>query len=363
MDDSDPQIEFFGAEGCTHCIKAKARLKAQLFHGKDAETRLAHIVGKLKEAGRGKPYDCLIGLSGGVDSSYVMVKAKELGLRPLALHIDNSWNAELAVHNIKQLVAKLEIDLVTLVIDWNEIRALQRACFRVPLVDIEIVSDHAIFAALFRTAAKHNIRYILSGNNLATESILPASWVFDKRDAKHIASVYKRYGEGLPLKTYPFLRPLRFLYYIFGRRIRLIPLLNYLSYDKGKAIEHLKEHYGWKPYANKHGESVFTRFYQEYYLPKKYGIDKRRAHYSSQIVAGQMTREEALALLQKPLFTAEEAAQEKAYVLKKLGFSEEEFDAIMEAPAVPHRALPNNLWMFDLRNPFTRFVRRIAQSE
>ena len=364
MDDTDPNIEFFGEQGCNHCQHAKERLATQLFHGEEGAKKLALIVDKLKEAGKGKAYDCLIGISGGVDSSYVLVKAKELGLRPLAVHIDNGWNAELAVHNIRELMDRLGIHLVTYVIDWNEIRALQRACFRVPLVDIEIVSDHAIFATLFRLAAKHDIRYILAGMNLATESILPAAWAYDKRDAKHLRSVYRRFGEGLKLRSYPFLFPLRFLYYVFVKKIRIVSLLNYVDYDKGKALEMLREKYGYRPYANKHGESVFTRFYQEYYLPQKFGFDKRKAHYSSQVAAGQMTRDTALELLKKPLFAAGEAEQEKAYVLKKLGFSEAEFQAIMQKPATAHLALPNNQWMFDIKkNPVTRFVRRIAQGE
>lgn len=363
MDDSDPNIEFFGEQGCNHCIKAKERLANQLFTGKEGEEKLAAIVARLKASGKGKAYDCVIGISGGVDSSYVLVKAKELGLRPLAIHIDSGWNSELAVHNIRELMNRLGIDLVTYVIDWNEIRALQRACFRAPLVDIEIVSDHAIFAVLLRMAAKHNVRYVLAGMNLATESILPKAWVYDKRDSKHLMAVYKRFGEKLALKTYPFLSPLRFLYYIFIKRIRIIPLLNYVSYDKGQALEKLTADYGYRPYPNKHGESVFTRFYQEYYLPKKFGFDKRRAHYSSQIAAGQMTREEALELLKKPLFADGEAAQERSYLLKKLGFSDEEFEHIMRKPVMAHADLPNNAWMFDLRNPITRFVRRVAQSE
>ena len=360
MDTTDPDIAFFGDAGCSHCIRAKERLHKERFTD---PRRLEQMVAEVKRAGRGRPYDCLIGISGGVDSSYVLVKAKELGLRPLAVHMDNGWNAEIAVHNIKALVEKLGIDLITYVIDWREIRALQRACFAVPLIDIEIVSDHAIFAVLFSTAAKHNIRYVFSGGNLATESILPKAWVYDKRDARHVKAVYGRYGEGQPLRTYPFLFPLKFLYYVLAKRIRFIPLLNYLSYHKPEAVAHLQKHYGWKPYANKHGESVFTRFYQDYYLPQKFGFDKRKAHYSSMIAASQMTRDEAVRRLAEPLFSPEEFAQEKSYVLKKLGYTEEEFARIMRTPAVPHRDLPNNAWMFDPRNPVTRFIRKLTQRD
>jgi N-acetyl sugar amidotransferase len=363
MDDSDPDIEFFGADGCNHCIRARDRIAHDAFPGPDGIARLAALIETIKASGKGKAYDCLVGISGGVDSSYVIYQAKQLGLRPLALHLDNGWNSELAVSNIEQLMTKLGIDLVTHVVDWEEIKDLQRACFNAPLLDIEIISDHAIFAAMFQTAAKHGIQYILSGSNVATESIMPKRWFYDKRDRKHVLAVHRKFGGRVKLATYPTLSPLAFLSAIFIRHVRMIPILNYGTYHKPQAVEFLSREFGWKPYPNKHGESTFTRFFQDYYLPTKFGIDKRKAHYSSMIAAQQMTREEALSRLNEPLFRPEALAIEKEYVLKKLGYSDAEWERILQKPAIPHESLPNNSWMFDLSNPLVRFIRRTAKRE
>ena len=363
MDDSDPDIQFFGEEGCNHCIKARARVKNDAFPGTDGEKRLEELVKIIKKSGEGKAYDCLVGISGGVDSSYVIWKAKQLGLRPLALHLDNGWNSELAVHNIERLMTKLGIDLVTHVVDWEEIRDLQRSCFNAPVLDIEIISDHAIFATMFKTAAKHGIKYILSGSNVATESIMPRRWFYDKRDKKHVLAVHKKFGGTAKLKTYPTLSPLQFLWCIFVRKIRMIPILNYGDFNKPAAVEFLKNEFDWRPYPNKHGESTFTRFFQDYYLPSKFGIDKRKAHYSSMIAAQQMSRNDALANMNTPLFRPEDLAVEKEYVLKKLGYSEAEWARIMQTPAIPHEMLPNNSWMFNTDNPLVQFIRRTAKRE
>lgn len=363
MDDSDPDIQFFGAEGCNHCIRARDRVRNDAFPGPEGEAKLAAIVEKMKEAGRGKPYDCLVGISGGVDSSYVIWKAKQLGLRPLALHLDNGWNSELAVSNIEQLMTKLGIDLVTHVVDWEEIKDLQRSCFNAPLLDIEIISDHAIFAIMFKTAMKHGIQYILSGSNVATESIMPKRWFYDKRDKKHVLAVHKRFGGTVKLATYPTFSPLAFLKSIFLNKVRMIPILNYGDYNKPAVVEFLSREFGWRPYPNKHGESTFTRFFQDYYLPTKFGIDKRKAHYSSMIAAGQMTRDEALSRLNEPLMCPDQLAIEKEYVLKKLGYSDAEWDQIITKPAIPHESLPNNAWMFDTNRGLVRWIRKIAKGE
>ncbi|MFM9889409.1 MAG: N-acetyl sugar amidotransferase [Rickettsiales bacterium] len=363
MDTTDPEIVFHGADGCNHCINARARIEHDAFPGTEGEARLAALAETIKAAGRGREYDCLVGISGGVDSSYVIYKAKQLGLRPLALHLDNGWNSELAVHNIERLMTKLGIDLVTHVVDWEEIRDMQRACFNVPLMDIEIVSDHAIFAAMFKTAAQHGIKYILSGSNVATESIMPRAWFYDKRDSRHVRAVHRKFGAGVRLKTFPFLSPWKFLQYVFVNKIRMIPMLNYGGFNKPMAVEFLGREFDWRPYPNKHGESTFTRFFQDYYLPAKFGIDKRRAHFSSMIAAGQMTRDEAISRLSTPLFTPEALAIEKEYVLKKLGYTSPEWDAIMARPATPHQALPHNGWMFNTNNPLVQFIRRTTKME
>jgi aminotransferase len=363
MDTTDSEIQFFGTKGCNHCINARARLQHDRFPGPAGEARLESLIAHIRKKGGHGRYDCLVGLSGGVDSSYLLYKAKKMGLRPLAVHVDNSWNSELAVNNIQHLIRALGVDLITLVIDWEEIRDLQRACFSVPLTDIEIISDHAIFAGLYQTAARNGIKFILSGTNVATESILPPSWGYDKRDSKHVLAVHKKYGSGVALRSYPWLSPLKFLYYVLIRGIRFVPILNYGDYNKQQAIDLLQREYGWRPYPNKHGESTFTRFFQDYYLPQKFGFDKRKAHLSSLICSGEITREAALEALKKPLYDPGELAVEKDYVLKKLGYSEAEFQKIMAAPPVPHKELPNNAWMFNVRNPLVSFIRRLAKFE
>lgn len=363
MDTTDPDIVFHGTAGCNHCITARARIAHDAFPGPEGEARLQALVETIKQSGKGKAYDCLVGISGGVDSSYVIYKAKQLGLRPLALHLDNGWNSELAVHNIERLMTGLGIDLMTHVVDWEEIRDLQRACFNAPLMDIEIISDHAIFAAMFKTAAQHGIKYILSGSNVATESIMPRAWFYDKRDSRHVRAVHRMYGSGVKLKTFPLLSPWKFLQYVFINRIRMIPILNYGDFNKQSAVEFLGRAFDWRPYPNKHGESTFTRFFQDYYLPQKFRIDKRKAHFSSMIAAGQMTREQALERLRAPLFRPDELAIEREYVLKKLGYSEAEWASIMARTAIPHVSLPHNGWMFNTNNPLVQFIRRTTKME
>jgi len=364
MDTTDPDIRFHGDQGCNHCIHARDRLAHDRFPGADGERRLQAIVEHIKKEGAGKRYDCIVGLSGGVDSSYVIYRAIQLGLRPLAVHVDNSWNSELAVNNIQQIIRTLGVDLVTIVIDWEEVRELQRACFAAPIVDIEIISDHAIFAGVYRTAAEHGIKFILSGTNVATESILPDAWAYDKRDKKHVMGVYRKYGSGKKLVTYPSLGPLKFLYYTLIKGIKFVPILNYGDYNKAQTIDTLKEKFGWRPYPNKHGESTFTRFFQDYYLPAKFGFDKRKAHLSSIICSNGITREAALAEMNKPLFRPDDLAVEKDFVLKKLGYNDAQWQAIMDKPAIAHSDLPNNAWMFDhKKNPVTRALRKFAKFE
>lgn len=363
MDTTDHDIVFHGAEGCNHCIHARARIANEAFSGALADHKLQDLVARIKESGKGKPYDCAVGISGGVDSSYVLDRAVKLGLRPLAIHVDNGWNSELAVANIQKIVNKLGVDLHSVVIDWAETKALQRACFAAPVMDIEIVADHAIFAGTFHTAARYGIRYFLSGLNIRTESILPKSWATDKRDARQLHAIYKKFGDGTKLRTYPTLSPFMFLYYILVRRMRYIPILNYGDYNKAEAISYLQTTYDWTPYPNKHGESTFTSFFQDYYLPAKFGIDKRKAHLSSLIVSGAITRDAALEAMKKPLFEPAELRVEKDYILKKLGYTADEFDHIMQAPHIRHEDLPNNGWMFTLKNPVTRFIRHLAKDE
>ena len=360
MDTTDPNIVFFGSDGCNHCIAASARLARDVPPDALANARLKACVEWIKKRGKGRRYDVLLGISGGADSSVLAVEAMKLGLRPLAVHVDNGWNSDLAVSNIAELLKRLNIDLVTNVLQWDEIRDMQRAYLKAGVVDIECVADHAIIATLYKTAAKHRIPTILAGTNVRTESILPTAWVHDKRDGRSVKAIHKRFGT-VKLKHYPFLSPLELLTAIFIRNVRFVPLLNYLKYDKDVATAKLVAEYGYRPYARKHGESRFTRFFQEYILPTRWGIDKRKAHLSSLIVSGAMTREQALQALKKPLYEPQEQSEDIAYICKKLGFTLAEFDALMAQPKARHRDFANNAWMFDMNNPITLMIRRFAR--
>lgn len=363
MDDSDPDITFDETGVSRLARLAQHRLKTEYFgYTSDGMRRLDAIIAQMKEEGRGKEYDCIIGVSGGVDSTYIAYLTKQFGLRALAVHLDNGWDTELAQANIEATVGKLGIDLYTHVVDWNEIKDLQRAYFEASVMDVEVVTDHAINALLFSEAAKRGIRFIIPGSNVTTESIMPSSYSYDQRDLKNLLAIHDRFGKRM-LKTYPRMGALRFLYYIFIKRIKFVPFLNYVPYEKKKVLVLLQRELGYVPYSRKHGESRFTRFFQEHYLPAKFNIDKRKAHFSSLIVSGQMSREEALADLNKPLYRPEELEEELEYVADKLGYGRAEFQAILKAKPRRHTDFPNQAWLFDHRSPVLQFVRRFAKGE
>lgn len=363
MDDSIPGISFDAEGVCNFARRAQWRLRNEVFHGADREERLARLVARMKSAGRGRPYDCIIGLSGGVDSSYVAMKVVELGLRPLAVHLDNGWNSDVAVSNIEKIVRSLGIDLHTHVIEWDEFKDLQRCYFKASVMDLECVSDHAIITILLRLASQQGIRYLIQGTNVTTESIIPPAWIYDKRDGANVRAIHRQFGE-VKLRTYPFMRPWRLFHYLFVRRIMTVPILNYFDYNKSASVQALVDQLGWKPYPRKHGENRFTRFFQEYYLPVKFGIDKRKAHFSSLIVAGEMQRDEALERLRQPLYSSEsELREEFEFVAKKLGFTPEELGAVIAAPPRSHTDYRNAAWMFDHSSKWVQLARYVAKGE
>jgi N-acetyl sugar amidotransferase len=334
----DPLI-VFDAEGvCSHCAtydRYMTRLRSR------AQRPFEELADEIRRVGKGKEYDSIVGVSGGVDSSYVAYLSRQARLRPLAVHLDNGWNSELAVKNIEGLLKRLEIDLSTYVISWPEFRDLQLAYLQASVVDIEAITDHAIVASLFRTARAHRVRYILTGFNVATEGFLPASWVHAKNDLVNLRAIHRRYGK-LPLRTFPRLGVARQLFYQLACRIELVPVLDRVPYVKSEAKALLTQEFGWRDYGGKHYESVFTRFYQAYILPRKFGIDKRRSHYSTLICAGQMARGEALRLVADDPYDAALLAVDKEFVLKKLGLSEREFDRIMATPRREHLEFPSH---------------------
>ncbi|MFM6923862.1 MAG: N-acetyl sugar amidotransferase, partial [Ferruginibacter sp.] len=284
---ADPDIQFDEQGICNYYYEYLQKEKWFVPAKDEAPVKLDAIVQQIKEAGAGKKYDCITGISGGVDSTYLCLKAKELGLRPLIVHFDNGWNSELAVRNIEQIIAKLGFDLYTLVVDWNEFKDLQLAYLKASVVDIEALTDHAIAGTLYKIAAENNIKYILSGYNIVTEAVLPSYWVFNKSDNVNIRDIHKKYGSR-PLKTYPLFGMKERKYFAGVKGIESINLLNYLPYNKAAVKEIITRELGWRDYGGKHYESVFTRFYQGYILPVKFGIDKRKAHLSNLIFSGQL---------------------------------------------------------------------------
>jgi len=339
---ADPDIKFDEKGICNYYYEYK-KAEAGLHKGEEGWAMLEKIADEIREEGKNKPYDCIMGLSGGVDSTYVAYLAKQLGLRPLAVHFDNGWNSELAVMNIENIITKLGFDLFTYVIDWNEFKDIQIAYLKASVVDIEAITDHAIFATLYRLAGEKKIKYILSGTNVQTENTLPKSWIFNKHDHINIQSIHKAYGT-LPLKTFPFSNAKVKRYYQQVMGVRSVSVINYVDYNKKKIKELIQRELGWRDYGGKHYESVWTRFYQGYILPVKFKIDKRKAHLSDLIFGGQITKEEALEELKKPIYDPAQFKIDYDFVLKKLGLTEGEFNAIMQAP-------PRSHYDFDYEKP------------
>jgi N-acetyl sugar amidotransferase len=337
MDTTAADIVFDEQGICNYCRAFDARLQHADPQGAATQARREQFIATVKANGQGHDYDCVVGVSGGVDSSYVLYLAVQFGLRPLAVHLDNGWNSELATHNIANLVSRLHVDLYTHVVDWQENRDLQRSFFAANVVDIELLMDNAMYALNYQQAAARGIRWILAGTNLATEGMaMPPGWNHYKFDVRNIRGIQQRFGS-TPIKTHPLMSTLDFVWYQYVRRIQWVSFLDYVSYDKFAALEILQRECDYKPYPYKHYESVFTRFYQGYILPRKFGYDKRRTHLAALVVTGQMTRDTALQMLeQSPYPDAALEQQDRVFVMKKLGFSVQEFDAYMRAPAVPH---------------------------
>ena len=332
---ADPDI-FFDENGVSNYYhEYKEAEKNDVLTGEAGKKKIEELVKTIKEAGNGKAYDCLIGLSGGVDSTYVAYLVKKLGLRPLAVHLDNGWNSELAVKNIENIITKLGIDLFTLVINWEEFKDVQLAYLRASVVDIEVVSDHAIFATMYKLAKEKDIGYIISGTNIVTEHIMPKSWLYQKMDFANLKDIHDKYGK-IKLKTYPTFDFKKYVYYSALLKLTPISILNYVPYNKKEIKEIIKKELDWRDYGGKHYESVFTKFYQAYILPEKFKIDKRKAHLSTLICAGQMTKEEALHDLEQPLYAAKELQSDIEYVIKKFGLTPSEFDEIMKLPVRKH---------------------------
>lgn len=351
----------FDANGlCSYCKKFDSTVRDWIFMDESVKKEeLDRLVDKIKASGRNQPYDCVLGLSGGVDSTYLAYFAKKkLGLRPLAVHFDNGWDSELAVSNIKQIVRTLDLDLYTHVINWDEFKDLQLAYFKASVIDIEVPTDQLIFASLYKIAYQKKVKTILSGNNNATEFTMPRGWNYEaKMDLVNLKNIHQKFG-GIKLKGFPKLGYYHRYFYDKIARIRQVFLLEFVRYVKKDVKEIIKNELGWRDYGYKHYESIFTRFYQGYILPKKFNVDKRKAHLSNLICSGQMTREEALEEMKKEPYPIGQQSADREYVVKKLGLTDSEFENIMRLPIRDHAEFGREK---DDLKPFRVFVQRFRR--
>jgi N-acetyl sugar amidotransferase len=341
MDTTDPDITFDSDGNCNHCSSFIYHISQEKKITSLQKKNLDAVLTNIKTSGGKQPFDCIVGISGGVDSCYTAYLCKELGLKPLLLHLDNGWDSEIAVRNIHQLAQQLNLPYTSYVLDWEEFKQLQLAFLKSSIVDLEIPTDLAIPGALYEIAAKHKIKYIISGGNYTSEGILPIKWGYHvKKDLKLYRSIIKKHGTIRRKKT-PAAGYLSEIYYKFFKGIKTIYLLNYIDYNKDEAKKLLMERFDWRDYGGKHHESRFTAFWQGYLLPEKFGIDYRKATLSTQICFGQKSRDEALNELTQSPFDIEKIAADKKYLCKKLQISEEELAHIIAQKPKYYTDFPN----------------------
>ncbi len=360
MDTSDPAITFNEQGICNHCVAFDTVTRTQWFPNAEGTRRLADIIERIKTEGKQQEYDCIIGLSGGVDSSYLAFKAATWGLRPLVVHVDAGWNSELAVANIEKIVKYCGYDLHTHVVDWEEMRDLHLSYLQSGYSNQDVPQDHVFFASLYHFATQHNIRYILSGGNIATESIFPVAWHGGSAmDAIHLKAIHKKFGQK-SLKSYKTISFFSYyIWYPFIKKMRTMRPLNYLAYNKQQAINELETVVGWRSYGRKHGESLFTKIFQNDYLPRRFGYDKRLPHLSSLIVSGQMTREEALLALVEPLYDPQQLEIDLNFFCKKLRITREQYEEFIIAPHSAYDDFPNWLSRYRVLKSIQASVERL----
>jgi N-acetyl sugar amidotransferase len=342
MDTSDPDIVFDENGICNHCTGFIERLQSRGYVKGESEEQWKQYVEVIKQNSKGNDYDCIVGISGGVDSCYVAYLCKHFGLRALLIHMDNGWDTEIAVNNIKSVAKALEFDYISYVLDWPEFREIQLAFLKSSSVDLEMPTDVAILASIYEVAAKHKIKYIISGGNLASEGILPLQWGYHSRkDMKMYNYIVKKFSK-TRIKKVPVIGLVKESYYRLIYKMKTLYILNYVDFDKDEAKKYLMEHLGWKDYGGKHHESKITAFWQGYVMYEKYNMDYRRSTYASQICLQQITREEALFKLQEKPFDDEKVKEDKRYISKKLGISLEELEGYLKLPPKTYVDFPNN---------------------
>lgn len=350
MDTSDSLIKFDLDGVCDHCNGFKLDVLPNWHPNQKGKAMFRETVLRIKEEGRNNAFDCILGMSGGLDSSYLLhLAVTEFGLRPLVFHVDGGWNTDLAVNNIQVLVEKLGLDLYTEVINWNEMRDFQLAFFKSGVPHIDIPQDHAFVATLYHFANKHKIKYILNGGNFSTECVRnPKEWLYYGTDMAQLKDIHRQFG-AIDLKTYPFSSVLFHKVYLrYIRGLQVVKPLNLMPYTKEHASKVLADAYGWRPYPQKHFESRFTRFYEGYWLPTRFGYDTRRVQFSSLILTGQMAREEALERLKQPSYDPTTIDEDFEYIATKLGISVHELRGYHEMPLKTYKDYKNQEWLFDL---------------
>jgi N-acetyl sugar amidotransferase len=341
MDTTDPDIHFDDNGVCIHCTDFLSIRSHYNYKGVETDKNFLSLIQQIKQAGKGKKYDCIVGLSGGIDSSYVAFIAKREGLRVLGVHLDNGWNSEEAVLNIRNIARILGIDYESYVLDWEEFKEIQLAFLKASVPEADTPTDIAILSALHKVAAKYGVKHIISGGNFATEGILPKSWHYNAKDLTYFKHIHKKFGKG-KIKFFPLFGFRTEMYYKFIKGIKMTYLLNFVPYNKDSAIEVLTKELDWKNYGGKHYESKYTGFIQSFYLVNKFNLDYRRATLSSQICVGSISRDEALEILKSPSFNEVTVEKEMEYISKKLGVSLAEFKSIIHLPGHWYKDYPND---------------------
>jgi N-acetyl sugar amidotransferase len=337
IDSTVPDV-FFDEKGiCNHC-KIYDEIDGRFSNPSEREQRLREIIDKIKQGGNGKEYDCIVGISGGQDSTYTLYMAHKLGLTPLAVHFDNGWNSKKSIRNIKKITSKLNIDLYTYVVDWDEFKDLQISFLKASVSDAEIPTDIAIKEVLYKTAVQNGVKTILySGSNYRTEGKIPKDWTY--MDGRYVKAVHRKFGS-IKLKSYPNYTLWSIFYYHFVKKIKAVRLLELIEFNSNDVITTLETELDWEYYGGKHFESVYTKFFQSYFLPKKFGIDKRRVHYSALIRSGQNTRAEILSKLNQDPYDSKTIKRDLEYVRKKLELSAKEFENIIDRPKRSYKNYP-----------------------
>ncbi|QDW39790.1 N-acetyl sugar amidotransferase [Bradyrhizobium sp. KBS0727] len=350
MDTSDSNITFDSRGWCDYCNNFHQNILPNWHPDARGEREMLAVAKTIRNEGRDREHDCIIGVSGGVDSSYVAMLAKEkLELRPLIFHVDAGWNSQQSVNNIEKMVDGLGLDLHTEVIDWQEMKDLQLAFIKAQVPHLDTPQDHAFFAALYNFAASHGFKYVITGANYSTECVRePLEWHYHATDLRQLKDIHARFGTR-PLKTFPLTDIFTHkLYHRFVKGMRIVKPLNNFPYIKEEAMQELADRFGWQKYAHKHYESRFTRFYEGYWLPVKFGYDKRRAHFSSLILTGQLSRDEALRRIARPAYDEETMAHEFEYVATKLDLTVAELRALMNGPNKSYRNYKSSMPLINL---------------